>query len=495
MPIALAEMLERSSVVPSALVGELQAVPPIIAVECDTRRVRENSLFCCIQGVATDGHQYAARAVALGATALLVQAELPIAIPQIVVEDTRVATGQLAAVLHRNPSRHLNIVGITGTNGKTTVAYLVEGMSRSAGVESGLIGTIETRFATSIIPSTHTTPNQCDLQALLGEMVAAGVSDVAMEVSSHALDQRRVAGTDFAAVCLTNLGHDHLDYHRNRSEYANAKARLFDGTYGDVVVLNAADEFGAKLIELSRSRHAEVWSYGTRDSSVAADLIESSVSGTTFRIFGRRVSKPRHMEVPLVGAFNVENVLCAISAQLAIGKDLDALQSGLENFGGVPGRLERIQVHGVERNVFVDYAHTADALSTIMATMRPLLNEGAQLRVLYGCGGDRDSSKRSLMARAVANGADVAVLTSDNPRSEDPEAIAADALRGIETVAQRPHVELDRRTAIETIIANAAPNDIVIIAGKGHETTQTIGTDVLAFDDRVVARAVLEGLR
>ncbi len=498
------ELLEHSPIVVREIVGNLGAVGEIDVVVCDSRSVVHRSMFCCVRGRTTDGHLFADQAIDHGAVALVVDHRLDLDFPQVVVDDTRVAAGVFASTCCGDPSQTLRVVGVTGTNGKTTTTYVIEAILRAAGGTVGVIGTIGTRFADRVEVASHTTPDQCRLQSTLASMRAAGVTDVAMEVSSHALDQQRVAGTKFAVACFTNLRIDHLDYHGGVQEYGEAKAALFEPRYTSCAVVNFDDEFGRTLHDRATRAGLDVWTYGIADggvtnvsvaeTDVSADRIELSPRGTTFAVHGARVVAPFVASVPLVGAFNVSNALCAVTMALAMGIDTETIIEGLRTVTHVPGRLERVSELSDRFSVFVDYAHTADALEAVIAAVRPFA-AGARVCVVYGCGGDRDASKRPAMAAAVADGADVAVLTSDNPRSEDPAAIVEDALAGISNGARKPHVELDRRAAIAWMIDEARPGDVVVIAGKGHESGQTVGSIVLPFDDRAVTRELLAAHR
>ena len=494
MAMALLELIKHSSVAVTR-VPENASTIQVDSVHCDSRDVAVNSLFCCIRGRNSDGHEFAETAAASGASVVLVDHVLPIDTPQIVVEDTAIAAGAFAAAFAGDPSHSMRVIGVTGTNGKTTVTHLLESIAIATGSSVGVVGTIETRFAGRSIASTHTTPDQCATQRLFKEMSDAGVSDVAIEVSSHALDQSRVAGTHFAVVCFTNLSRDHLDYHESMAAYGAAKARLFTSDFSPIAVINIDDEFGAVLAAHAAHNGLDVWTYGTPASDVYVREVEFAAAFTRARLVCQRTHAEFTFEIPLVGEFNIENALCAITAHLALGTPLETIARGLVSTSQIPGRVERVSADGDSCHVFVDYAHTADALTQVLAALRPIVPHGSLLRAVFGCGGDRDRTKRPEMARAVAANADDCTITSDNPRSEDPESIVMDALADWPRDLPKPQVVLERREAIEAVLHSARSGDVVVIAGKGHETTQSIGGHTYPFDDRIVAREILAGLR
>jgi UDP-N-acetylmuramoyl-L-alanyl-D-glutamate--2,6-diaminopimelate ligase len=464
-------------------------------VVSDSRTSRPGALFACIPGTVTDGHLYAPAAVAAGAVALLVERivdiDVNVEVVQVRVASVRRAVGPLAARVFGDPSRGLRVLGITGTNGKTTTTYLLDSIARAAGDTTGLIGTVETRVGAAAAPPEHTTPEAADLQSLFARMRDAGVSTVAMEVSSHALDQHRVDGTWFDTTCFTNLSHDHLDYHGSLDAYFEAKARLFTAEFTSRAAINVDDEHGALLAERARNAGVDVTTYSAHHGDVRATDVALGRDGSRLVLClpdGERVA----ITTKLVGSFNVDNALGAATTALLAGFGVDAIVAGLEQHSPVPGRMERVGT-GQAFSVLVDYAHTPDALDRVLSASRALTGPGGRVVVVYGCGGDRDRAKRPLMGQVAARGADLAFLTSDNPRSEAPEAIAADVLAGV-PASQRPLVELDRRVAIRDALNTARPGDVVVIAGKGHETGQTAGGVTLPFDDRVVAHEELESL-
>ena len=437
-------------------------------------------LFCCVPGRRADGHDFAAAAAARGAAALLVERWLPLDVPQVRVASVRAAMGPIAAAFHGEPSRAMDLVGVTGTNGKTTTTYLLESVFRAAGVVAGVIGTTGVRIDGVPEPFPRTTPEAPDLQRLLATMVERGVGAAAMEVSSHGLDQRRVDGTRFACAVFTNLSQDHLDYHPTMDDYFAAKAMLFEPDRTASAVVNVDDAYGRRLL----GRGVPTTTYGIdADADLRATEVRTTGEGSTFSVDGRRVS------TPLRGRFNVENCLAAIGAARALGIDDAVAVAGIEAVRGVPGRVETVEA-GQPFLVLVDYAHTPDGIENVLRAARPLAT--GKVIIVFGCGGDRDRAKRPRMGEAATRGADLAVVTSDNPRSEAPASIIEEILPGARAGGGAFVVEPDRRAAIREALGRAAPGDVVVIAGKGHETGQEFADRTLPFDDRVVA---LEELR
>ena len=463
------------------------------SVVSDSRRARPGALFCCIPGERTDGHDHAAAAVAAGAVALLVERILPLDVPQARVDSVRHVLGPLCSRFHGHPSNALRVLGVTGTNGKTSTTYLLEAIARANNNRAGVIGTVEARVDGAVVPLQHTTPEATDLQELLAQMRERGVDTVAMEVSSHALDQHRVDGTRFAAVTFTNLTHEHLDYHPTVDAYFEAKAALFDPKFSGRAAINIDDPYGVVLRDRAIDRGLQVCTYSADDAS--ADVYARDVllrrDETLFDLVDARHDHHGVVRSPLVGRFNVANALAAAATALVAGFSFEAVLAGLGAPVRVPGRFERV---GPARDfaVLVDYAHTPDALASVLGAARSLVDDG-KLVVVFGCGGDRDRTKRPLMGEVASRLADLAILTSDNPRSEDPNAIARDVLDGVPADRPAPTVELDRRAAIRAALRSAAPGDVVVIAGKGHETGQTFDGVTLPFDDRLVAVEELEG--
>jgi UDP-N-acetylmuramoyl-L-alanyl-D-glutamate--2,6-diaminopimelate ligase len=460
-------------------------------VVADSRASRPGALFACVPGAVTDGHVFAADAVDAGAVALLVERFVAVDVVQVRVASVRHAVGPIAARVAGEPSRHLRLLGVTGTNGKTTTSYLLEAIARAAGETTGLIGTVETRIGSSSTLPEHTTPEAPDLQALLARMRAGHVTTVAMEVSSHALAQHRVDGTWFDTACFTNLSHEHLDYHGSIEAYFEAKAELFTPHFTARGAINVDDAHGALLVERARSGGVEIVTYSTQHGDVRASEVTIGRDGSEI-VVRWPDGEVAPIRTTLVGRFNVENVIGAAATARLAGFDLDAIVTGLGEPVRVPGRMERVDA-GQPFMVLVDYAHTPDALERVLTASRALTGPTGRLVVVYGCGGDRDRAKRPLMGAVAARAADVAYLTSDNPRTEAPEAIAEDVLAGVPP-AHPPVVELDRRLAIRDALSTAHPGDVVVIAGKGHERGQTAGGVTRPFDDREVAREELEAI-
>jgi UDP-N-acetylmuramoyl-L-alanyl-D-glutamate--2,6-diaminopimelate ligase len=472
----------------------------VTAITHDSRRVAPGTCFACIPGANVDGHDYAAAAVAAGASALLVERPLPLPVAQARVRSVRQALGPVAAALFGHPSRTLQCLGVTGTNGKTTTTLLLEAIALAAGERVGVVGTLGARVEGERVASVealHTTPEASELQWLLAQMRDAGVTTVAMEVSSHALDQFRVAGTWFTVACFTNLSHEHLDFHGTLDAYFEAKASLFDSARAGAAAINVDDAHGVLLAERVAARGMPMTTYGhSVGGDVSAEGITYRASTTRFALVDRRAGERADVELGLMGEFNVANALAAAATALTAGVPLDTIAAALSAPIAVPGRFERIGA-GQPFSVLVDYAHTPDALARVLSAARPMTGAGTgtgRVIVVFGCGGDRDTAKRPLMGHAASVGADVAVLTSDNPRSEDPQTIADAVLTGIGRGGATVEVELDRRVAIARALAVAVPGDVVVIAGKGHETGQTAGGITKPFDDRVVAREELGAL-
>ncbi|MGH8982419.1 MAG: UDP-N-acetylmuramoyl-L-alanyl-D-glutamate--2,6-diaminopimelate ligase [Acidimicrobiia bacterium] len=474
----------------------------VSAVVHDSHDAIAGACFACIPGTITDGHDHAPAAIRAGATSLLVERILPPVVSQARVATVRAALGPVAARFHDFPSRALRCLGVTGTNGKTTTTFLLEAIARAAGERVGVVGTVGARIAGEEVPEERTTPEATELQALLARMRSAGVGTVAMEVSSHALDQHRVDGTWFAAVGFTNLSHEHLDYHGTAAAYFEAKASLFAPDRAGAAAVNIGDARGAELARRARAAglatvtfSSSAESAGTERPELVAEDISLTAGGSGFVLVDRRDGDGGSRVVirsPLIGRFNVDNSLAAAALALAGGLPLDAVVAGLTDDVTVPGRLERVD-GGQPFTVLVDYAHTPDALARVLDVARSLAG-GGRVLVVFGCGGDRDREKRPLMGRVAGRSADFTVVTSDNPRSEDPYVIAAAVAAGLRDEGAPFVLELDRRAAIRYAVSDARPGDAVVIAGKGHETGQTTAGVTRPFDDRVVAREELEAL-
>ena len=483
----------------------------VIGLTYDSRKAAAGSVFFAVQGETVDGHDYIGEAVKRGAAAVVVSrsGSWPQAPAMIRVKNIRSVMGLWSAHFYRRPSRNIRLVGVTGTNGKTTLTYLVESMLQAAGLEPGVIGTINYRYRGREVPSHHSTPESVDLQELLSEMTQSGVRAVAMEVSSHALAQERVRGLEFDVGVFTNLSRDHLDYHRDMDDYFAAKSRLFNDYLPASVkpdkaaVIYGNDPRGAQLIVACRAQGLAVWSYGDgADWDVRPVQVTTGVDG----IRGEIQAKERRLRIasPLVGSVNLQNILGAVGVGCALGLTDDVIARGIAGLNKVPGRLEKVDnARGV--TVLVDYAHSPDALEKTLQVVRQLTDK--KLIAVFGCGGDRDRGKRPLMGEIAARLSDFAVLTSDNPRTEEPGAILDDVEAGVRKVGMTKlaasnavadktgtgkqrgyYVEADRRAAIRLALSLASAGDVVLIAGKGHEDYQILGTTKIHFDDREVAR-------
>ena len=458
----LASILDRLN--DARLVGDADV--DVVDVCFDSRDVVADSLFCCVRGATSDGHAHAVEAISAGAVAVLVDHELDVGVPQIVVPDVRAAMAFAAAAVHGDPSRTLSIIGVTGTNGKTTTTHLVRSIVEAAGRRVELLGTLS---------GARTTPEAPDLQRLLARWRDDGVEIVAMEVSSHALDLHRVDGVRFRVAVFTNLSRDHLDHHRTMEEYFAAKARLFTPELADEAVVNLDSPHGRLLADV-----AAIPTDGYSLDEVTD--VDRSIESTTF------TWRDRSVHLGMGGLHNVANSLAAAHAALAVGIDEATIAAGLSASVVVPGRFEAVEA-GQPFDVVVDYAHTPDGLENLLEAADALVGDGRVI-VVFGCGGDRDASKREPMGEVAARGADIVVLTSDNSRSESTDAILAAIVGGVERVADRRAaaviVQPDRRSAIAEALRLGRAGDVVLVAGKGHETTQTIGASTIEFDDRVV---------
>jgi UDP-N-acetylmuramoyl-L-alanyl-D-glutamate--2,6-diaminopimelate ligase len=468
--------------------------PAISSLAYDSRRVEDGGAYFCIRGFVTDGHLYAAEAVSRGAVAVfaerILDEEISPRAMTVFVDDTREALAKCSSKFYGDPSASMKLIGITGTNGKTTTAYLVERIFRENGLATGLIGTVENHISGRVEPVVRTTPESLDLQRLFRRMVENGVSLTAMEVSSHALELHRVDGCDFDTVVFTNLTQDHLDFHLSLEEYFGAKRRLFeDGEFGTsrVALVNSDDQFGRRLLSETK---LERMSFGIgEEADVRAVDVEVSEKGNRFLIVHRDLRIP--VRTRLQGRFNVYNCVAAAAVGLQYGVDAAKIASGLESLRGVPGRFENIDC-GQQFTAIVDYAHTPDGIRSLLEACREVA-EGKVI-IVVGCGGDRDRGKRSLMGRAAVEMSDICVITSDNPRSEDPEQIIEMILEGVrgEYSTDRYTVEPDRRDAIRAAVRLADSSDMVVVAGKGHESGQIFADRVIPFDDRQVLRDCIE---
>ena len=468
------------------------AVGAVTGVAYDSRAVAAGQVFVALKGLHADGTSFARQAIERGAAVIVSEQPAPdgVHVPWAIVEDARLSLAVLAAAFYRDPSREMRVIGITGTNGKTTTAYLVAAIFDAAGVRCGLLGTVGYRIGGEVREATRTTPEAPDVQALLREMVESGCGACAMEVSSHALSLRRVDGIAFAAGIFTNLTRDHLDFHADMDDYFRAKRRLFEMLPNDAPsLINLDDPRGASLVEAG----GRPVTYAiNRPADVTPGPLSFSLNGLSFDV--RTPRGTLHVTSKLVGRPNVYNILAAVSAATALDVPFDAIERGLKALDGVPGRFQVVSDSKDEVTVVVDYAHTDDALRNLLETARPLAP--GRLITVFGCGGDRDRTKRPLMGAVAGRLSDLIVITSDNPRSEDPNRIIEEIQRGITPDTRRDRAQsvlaiVDRRAAITKAIEVARPGDVVLVAGKGHEKYQVIGDRTLPFDDVAVARETL----
>jgi UDP-N-acetylmuramoyl-L-alanyl-D-glutamate--2,6-diaminopimelate ligase len=479
-PRPLVELLDA---VPGLLVrGDLGGVR-VTGCTHDSRAVQPGDLYAALAGARAHGATFAEQAIARGAVAVLTDssgAQQVTGVPVLVAEQPRAVLGKIASWIHGHPSSALTVLGITGTNGKTTTAFFLEAGLRAAGHTTGLLGTVLTRIGDVEVTSERTTPESTDLHALFALMRERGVTAVAMEVSSHALAYGRVDGVRFDTSVFTNLSQDHLDFHPTMEDYFAAKAQLFTPAHSARGIVNEEDAYGRRLLA---APSIPLQSYGP-DGQWRAEDVGLRADGSSFTLVGPGLRLEAAVQLP--GAFNVSNALGALACLITAGVPAEAAVRGVAGLGSVPGRMERVDV-GQPFAALVDYAHTPDAVETLLRSVRTVTP--GRVIVVLGCGGDRDRGKRPLMGQAAVDGADLAVLTSDNPRSEDPLAILA------EMAQPDAVVEPDRRAAIAYAVSQAAPGDSVVVAGKGHERGQEIAGVVTPFDDREVLRACLEAVR
>ncbi len=466
----------------------------ITGIAYDSRRVTPGMLFVAIPGQHTDGHEFISNAIERGAAAVICERN-GFAHPRttkIKVPDVREALAQSAAAFYGNPSAGLKVIGVTGTNGKTTVTFMVKAMLEGAGIKTGLLGTVQYEIGDRVIPAQRTTPESLEVQQMMAQMVKAGCQACVMEVSSHALEQKRVLGVGFDVAVFTNLTRDHLDYHGTMEHYFSAKEKLFAdlarGRKKSVAVINIDDSFGARL---SGKHKVDLeYTYGFRPSRLHATQLQLGKDGSRFVVETPERKFP--VRLPLIGRHNVYNGLAAIGVGMALDVHLLKIQAALNAMQPVPGRLESV-VAGQPFGVYVDYAHTDDALQNVLQTLREVTT--GRVLVAFGCGGNRDAGKRAKMGRIAAEMADYTCITSDNPRKESPEKIATQIEEGFRRVKQQGYVvELDRKRAIHHIIGMAGEGDSVLIAGKGHEAYQEFEDTVVPFDDRLHAREALEAV-
>ncbi|MBM3222181.1 MAG: UDP-N-acetylmuramoyl-L-alanyl-D-glutamate--2,6-diaminopimelate ligase [Candidatus Tectomicrobia bacterium] len=490
-PRQLADLLNGSKV--CILTGPTRR--PVRQLTADSRQVQPETLFIAVRGAHTDGHQFLGEALQRGATVLVVESCPPPLLQEaqqagctvVQVANSRQMYALLASAYYGHPARQLRLVGITGTNGKTTTSYIVESILQAAGKAVGVLGTVNYRIGAQEIPASHTTPDALELHRLFAQMVEARLSYAVMEVSSHALDQERVWGCRFEAAVFTNLSRDHYDYHGTAEAYFAAKARLFQDVYAVWHVLNLDDPAGQRLMHLSRGR---LLTYGLEgEATFKPSAVRHGLEGIRFTL--STTKGQLKIVSPLVGRHNVYNLLAGIATAIALDIDAGAIVQGIAQLQRVPGRLERVDA-GQHFGVFVDYAHTPDALEQVLQLVRA--ETPGRLITVFGCGGDRDPGKRPLMGAVATRLSDYTVITSDNPRTEDPQQIIDAIIAGIERSGE--YIALpDRQEAIEHAVAMASPEDTVLIAGKGHEDYQILGQTRRHFDDREVARAALERRR
>jgi UDP-N-acetylmuramoyl-L-alanyl-D-glutamate--2,6-diaminopimelate ligase len=485
VPLPLRELLAVCG--PGArLSRQAEGATPLSDVTHDSRDVRAGTLFACRPGQRTDGHDHAPAALQAGAAALLVERFLQLDVPQLKVDSVAEVLGPVASAVHGDPSQELLLLGVTGTNGKTTTSYMLESVLLAAGHTTGLIGTVETRIAGTPIPGVRTTPESTDLQRLLRRMRDADVTAAAMEVSSHGLALGRVRATRFAAALFTNLTQDHLDFHADMEDYYAAKRSLFTADSTPIAVINIDDAYGARLADEIDVEVVRVSAQGA-PAHVRATAVDADADGAVFTARLRSGSVRVRVELP--GLYNVANALLAVAAADAVGIAADVAAAGIAACRGIPGRMERVDA-GQAFTVVVDYAHTPEALANVLRSVREVSSK--RIVVVIGCGGDRDAIKRPAMGRVAAELADLAIFTSDNPRSEDPQAILDAVVAGAADVPDaRWTAQIDRRAAIAAALAEAQPGDVVVVAGKGHETTQELADRIIAFDDRAVVRELL----
>ncbi len=470
----------------------------VTGVQYDSRKIKPGDVFVAMHGDLSDGNKFIDRAIAAGAVAIVTDSateKTRANVAWVQVPHGRRALARLSANFFGHPAKKFAITGITGTNGKSTTAFLLESILAADGRGTALIGTIEYHAGGRALPAPHTTPEALELNSIFADAASSGAREVVMEVSSHALAQRRVYGISFDTAVFTNLTRDHLDYHGTMDDYFAAKQILFSGCGSDpprVSVINIEDEYGRALVDMARNRGSQVVTYGLSGGEFHAANVDVSVKGTSFDLV--TPEDVISLSSQLIGRVNVYNIVAAAAAAYARSVPSEAMALGVTNLRRVPGRFERVDC-GQPFAVVVDYAHTDDALRNLTSLVREFaVQEKGRVITVFGCGGDRDRAKRPLMAEAVAQNSDLAILTSDNPRSEDPLAIMNDAVIGLQRCNANYKMEPDRARAISVAIHEARPHDIVLIAGKGHEKTQVMRQGSVPFDDVEVARECLRTL-
>lgn len=469
---------------------DIKENPEICSIENNSQNVKQGSLFVCIKGYSVDGHDFAQAAVQKGAVAVLAEKELPLEIPVVIVKDTKRAMALLSDFYYFHPTQKLHLIGITGTNGKTTTSHLIEKIFADNGEKTGLIGTMYSKIAGQIFVTKNTTPESLTLQKTFKQMVDEQVTTAVMEVSSHALVEGRVHGCDYDIAVFTNLSQDHLDFHKTMEEYRDAKGLLFSqlgNVYHDqkpkYAVLNADDQVSSRYQVITAAR---VVTYGIdSEADFRAVNIMMTAKGTSFDL--QSPLGQYHIDMKLIGKFNVYNVLAGLAAAAISKVPLQQAITSIEEIKGVSGRFEAVNA-GQDFSVIVDYSHTPDSLENALKTIRQFAKN--RIFVVVGCGGDRDRSKRPLMASIACQLATDPIFTSDNPRSEDPGQILRDMESGV--AGEHYHCIIDRKQAIQYAVNEARTGDVILIAGKGHETYQIIGKDIIDFDDRIVAKKAIE---
>jgi UDP-N-acetylmuramoyl-L-alanyl-D-glutamate--2,6-diaminopimelate ligase len=475
----------RALVGAAGLGADVRGDAEVTGLSYEPRAAAPGDLFCCITGERADGHDFAPEVAATGAVALLVERFLDLDVAQARVRSVREAMPPLAAAFFEHPSSELRVAAVTGTNGKTTVTYVLEAIARAAGMEPGVVGTVSRRFAGREESGARSTPESVDLQRLLRSMRAEGVDVVLIEATSDGLAQGRLRGTRIATAGFTNLTQDHLNTHGTMEAYFDAKATLFDPSYTQRAVINAGDPYGRRLID-RLDASIEVVTYGTDDSDISCTSAEIGISGSRARL--RTPLGRLEIETELLGRYNIDNCMCAFGMAMQLGIDAERIVEGMSRLDAVRGRLEPVDA-GQPFLALVDYAHTPDAIEKVLDSCRELTS--GRVVVVFGCGGDRDRAKRPLMGAAAVRNSDLAIITSDNPRSEDPMRIIADIEAGAETAHGVYKVIPDRREAISAALHEAAPGDVVLVAGKGHEQGQQLADRTVPFDDREVVRDLL----
>ena len=468
------------------ITADIQNDKDITSVAYDSRKVKSGSVFVCIKGFKTDGHEYASQASQNGAAVIVAQDKINVpGVDVVYVEDTRKALAVMSGNFYGNPSKRFKLIGITGTNGKTTTTYLIKSILEMAGQKVGLIGTNQNMIGDSVLPSEHTTPESLELQELFYKMADCGADTVVMEVSSHSLVLNRVYGCDFDVGVFTNITQDHLDFHETMENYLEAKKKLF--AMSETAVVNIDDPCGTSVVKASSGR---VITYGIDKScDLRACDVRLSARGVIFDILKKNIASDIRVQLAIPGKFSVYNALAAIGGARALGIDFDTIVKGLRVAKGVKGRAEVVPTN-TDYTILIDYAHTPDGLYNIITTVREIAK--GRVVTLFGCGGDRDRTKRPLMGEMAGKLSDFCIVTSDNPRSENPMSIIEDILPGINSTGCEYKVIENRKEAIEFAIENAQPDDMIILAGKGHETYQILADKTIEFDERKIIHGLLD---